>query len=67
MPKFKLKSHRGAAKRFRLTATGKIKRGHAYARHLLSAKSTKVKRKLDKDTLVSKADQRNVKRMLLYG
>jgi large subunit ribosomal protein L35 len=67
MPKFKLKSHRGAAKRFRLTASGKVKRGHAYARHLLSAKSTKVKRKLDKDTLVSKADQRNVKRMLLYG
>lgn len=63
----KLKSHRGAAKRFRLTATGKVKRGHAFARHLLSAKSTKVKRKLDKDTLVSKAETKNVKRMLPYG
>lgn len=63
----KLKSHRGAAKRFKLTATGKVKRGHAFARHLLSAKSTKVKRKLDKDTLVSKAETKNVKRMLPYG
>jgi large subunit ribosomal protein L35 len=63
----KLKSHRGAAKRFRLTGTGKVKRGHAYARHLLAAKSTKVKRKLDKDTMVSKADTHSVKRMLPYG
>lgn len=63
----KLKSHRGASKRFKLTATGKVKRGHAYARHLLASKSTKVKRKLDQDTLVSKADARNVKRMLLAG
>jgi large subunit ribosomal protein L35 len=63
----KMKSHRGAAKRFRLTGTGKVKRGHAYARHLLGAKSTKVKRKLDKDTLVSKADTHSVKRMLPYG
>ncbi|MFI5173398.1 MAG: 50S ribosomal protein L35 [Terriglobia bacterium] len=67
MPKFKLKSHRGAAKRFKLTATGKIKRGHAYARHLLASKTTKVKRKLDKDTLVSKADEKSVKRMLMGG
>lgn len=63
----KLKSHRGAAKRFKLTGTGKVKRGHAYARHLLAAKSTKVKRQLDKDTLVSKANARTVKRMLPYG
>lgn len=63
----KLKSHRGAAKRFKLTGTGKVKRGHAYARHLLAAKSTKVKRHLDKDTLVSKSNIRTVKRMLPYG
>lgn len=63
----KLKSHRGAVKRFKLTATGKVKRGHAFARHLLSAKTTKVKRKLDKDTLVSKAEAKNVRRMLPYG
>lgn len=60
----KLKSHRGAAKRFKLTGTGKIKRGHAYARHLLAAKTTKVKRKLDKDGFVSKADAPKVRRML---
>lgn len=65
MAKFKLKSHRGAVKRFKVTASGRVKRGHAYARHLLSSKTTKVKRKLDKDGLVSKADERNVKRMLL--
>lgn len=63
----KLKSHRGAAKRFRLTGSGKVKRGHAYARHLLASKSTKVKRKLDKDTLVSPSNLRTVKRMLPYG
>lgn len=63
----KLKSHRGAAKRFKLTGSGKVKRGHAYARHLLASKSTKVKRKLDKDTLVSPSNLRTVKRMLPYG
>ncbi len=63
----KLKTHRGAAKRFKLTATGKIKRGHAYARHLLAAKSTKVKRKLDKDTLVHPSNAPTIKRMLPYG
>lgn len=63
----KLKTHRGSAKRFKLTATGKVKRGHAFARHLLSAKTSKVKRQLDKDTLVSKADVKSVKRMLPYG
>ncbi|MDD5542384.1 MAG: 50S ribosomal protein L35 [Acidobacteriia bacterium] len=67
MAKFKQKSHRGAAKRFKLTAHGHVKRGHAYARHLLSSKTTKVKRKLDKDGLVSKADERNVKRLLMYS
>ncbi len=63
----KLKSHRGAAKRFKLTGSGKVKRGHAYARHLLAAKTTKVKRKLDKDTMVSSANLHTVKRMLPYG
>ncbi|HEV2903812.1 MAG TPA: 50S ribosomal protein L35 [Pyrinomonadaceae bacterium] len=63
----KLKTHKGAAKRFRLTATGKIKRGHSHARHILTKKTNKRKRLLDIDALVSESDQKRVERMLPYG
>jgi len=63
----KLKTHKGAAKRFRITATGKIKRGHSHARHILTKKSNKRKRLLDIDALVSKSDQERVESMLPYG
>jgi len=63
----KLKTHKGAAKRFRITATGKIKRGHSHARHILTKKSNKRKRYLDIDALVSKSDQERVEAMLPYG
>jgi large subunit ribosomal protein L35 len=63
----KLKTHKGAAKRFRITATGKIKRGHSHARHILTKKSNKRKRHLDIDVLVAKADQERVEAMLPYG
>ena len=63
----KLKTHKGAAKRFRITATGKIKRGHSHARHILTKKSNKRKRLLDIDALVAKADQKRVEAMLPYG
>lgn len=63
----KLKTHKGAAKRFRVTATGKIKRGHSHARHILTKKSNKRKRLLDIDGLVSKSDQKRVEAMLPYG
>lgn len=63
----KLKTHKGAAKRFRLTATGKIKRGHSHARHILTKKSNKRKRQLDIDVLVSPADHDRVIAMLPYG
>ena len=63
----KLKTHKGAAKRFRLTATGKVKRGHSHARHILTKKTTKRKRQLDIDVMVSDADQKPTKRMLPYG
>jgi large subunit ribosomal protein L35 len=63
----KLKTHKGAAKRFRMTATGKIKRGHAFARHILTKKDAKRKRNLDQDTLISKADAELVRHMLPYG
>jgi large subunit ribosomal protein L35 len=63
----KLKTHRGAAKRFRLTATGKVKRGHSHARHLLTKKTAKRKRTLDQDTYVHATDEERVKAMLPYG
>ncbi len=67
MAKLKLKTHKGAAKRFKLTAGGKIIRGHAYARHILTSKSSKRKRKLHKTTSVSASDARRVRAMLPYG
>ena len=63
----KLKSHKGAQKRFRTTATGKVKRGHSHARHILTKKTTKRKRILDVDVLVSEADENRIKQMLPYG
>ncbi len=65
MPKMKTK--KGAAKRFRLTASGKVKRSRAFKRHILTSKSTKRKRHLDMDTLVHKADMRSLRQMLPYG
>ena len=63
----KLKTHRGAAKRFKSTATGRFKRGKAYKSHILTKKTTKRKRKLDTPTLISESDQRKVEHMLPYG
>jgi large subunit ribosomal protein L35 len=62
----KLKTHSGAAKRFKKTATGKVKRGHSFMRHILTSKGTKRKRHLDKDVMVDKADLKKVKRMIPY-
>ena len=63
----KLKTHRGAAKRFRSTASGKFKRSKAFKSHILTKKTAKRKRQLDQPTLVSKADQKAVEQMLPYG
>jgi large subunit ribosomal protein L35 len=62
----KLKSHKGASKRFKKTATGKVKRGHSHLRHILTSKDKKRKRKLGKATLVSHGDLAKVKRMIPY-
>lgn len=62
MPKMKTKS--GAKKRFSLTASGRIKRKHAYKSHILTKKSKKRKRNLTKTTLVHKSDEKNIKAML---
>ncbi|MEW6272483.1 MAG: 50S ribosomal protein L35 [Thermodesulfobacteriota bacterium] len=62
----KLRTNRSAAKRFKATGTGKVKRSHAFARHQMSAKTRKQKRKLRHATLVAKTDAPNVKRLLPY-
>lgn len=60
----KMKTNPGAKKRFTLTGTGKIKRKHAFKSHILTKKSTKRKRNLTYDGMVSKADQKNIKLLL---
>ncbi|MET3575969.1 50S ribosomal protein L35 [Bhargavaea ullalensis] len=62
----KMKTHRGSAKRFKRTGSGKLKRGRAYTSHLFANKSTKQKRHLRKSTLVSKGDFKRIKSMLTY-
>lgn len=62
----KIKTNRGAAKRFRKTGTGKIKRNRAYTSHILTTKTSKKKRHLRQSTLVDKADQRNISRLIPY-
>ena len=60
----KMKSNRGAAKRFKKTGTGKFKRKKAYKSHLLTKKSASRKRKLRKSALVSGADKKRIERLL---
>ena len=62
----KMKTHRGAAKRFGKTATGKYTRNKANKQHILTKKTTKRKRNLRHDTLISKADEPRVRKMLPY-
>jgi large subunit ribosomal protein L35 len=62
----KIKTHRGAAKRFKKTATGKFLRHSAFKRHLLNSKTTKRKRQLTKAVVASDADQGTLMKMLPY-
>ena len=62
----KVKTNRGAAKRFKATGSGKIKRSKAYTSHILTKKSTKRKRNLRKSGLIAESDAKAVKRMLPY-
>ncbi len=62
----KVKTNRGAAKRFKATGSGKIKRNKAYSSHILTKKSTKRKRNLRKSGLIAESDAKAVKRMLPY-
>lgn len=63
----KMKTHRGAKKRFRFTATGKIMRARAYKGHLLSHKTAKRKRRLRQQTLVNVTEVRRLRKLLPYG
>jgi large subunit ribosomal protein L35 len=62
----KLKTHKGASKRFKKTASGKVKRGHSHLRHILTSKDKKRKKKLGQQVLVSDADTARIKRMIPY-
>jgi large subunit ribosomal protein L35 len=62
----KIKTHRGAAKRFKKTGTGKLQRQHAFARHILTKKSQGRKANLGSETEVDKSNKKTVQRMLPY-
>ena len=62
----KLKTHKGAAKRFKKTGTGKVVRRHAFARHILTSKSRSRKRKLGHSVLADETDQAKLLVMLPY-
>ena len=64
--KVKIKTHKGAAKRFSLTKSGKVKRGHAYRSHILNKKTTKRKRGLRKIGYASAANEATIKRLIHY-
>ncbi len=60
----KMKSHSGAKKRFKKTATGKLKARHAFSSHILEKKSPKRKRKFKQDQSIAKADVKTVNKLL---
>ena len=64
MAKNKMKTHRGAAKRLKMTGSGKVKRNKAYKGHILTKKSPKRKRGLRKATVLGKADLKRMKAVL---
>ena len=62
----KLKTKRAAAKRFKVTGTGKLKRNKANKSHILTKKTTKRKRNLRKSTITDKTNEKNMKKILPY-
>ena len=62
----KIKTNRAAAKRFRVTASGKIKRNKGYKRHILSSKSKKQKRHLRQSTTVATVETKNIRKLIPY-
>jgi large subunit ribosomal protein L35 len=62
----KLKTHKGASKRFKKTGSGKVVRSHAFTRHILTSKARSRKRKLRQGVVADEADQAVLKRMIPY-
>jgi large subunit ribosomal protein L35 len=62
----KLKTHKGASKRFKKTGTGKIARRHAFARHILTSKPRSRKRRLTQGVVADETDQQKLRTMLPY-
>ena len=62
----KMKTHRGAAKRFKVTGTGKLHRHKTYASHILESKSPKRKRNLRKGIVATSADEKRIKQIIPY-
>ncbi len=62
----KIKTHKGASKRFKKTGSGKITRGHAGARHILTSKTRSQKRRLGQQVVADDTNQKMLKRMLPY-
>jgi large subunit ribosomal protein L35 len=62
----KIKTNKAAAKRFRVTGSGKIKRNKAFKQHILSSKNKKRKRNLRRGTTVAAAEQRNIRKLIPY-
>jgi len=62
----KQKTHKGAAKRFRKTASGKIKRNRANKSHMMTCKNSKRTRRLRTGTLVDKTEQKNIAKLIPY-
>ena len=61
----KMKSHKGARKRFKITGSGEVKRGHAFKRHILTKKSPKLKRKLRRSAMITvRGEAKRLKRLL---
>jgi large subunit ribosomal protein L35 len=60
----KQKTHRGAAKRFKVTSTGKIRRRNAFMNHMLEKKASKRKRRLNTPSVVARADEKKIRRLL---
>jgi large subunit ribosomal protein L35 len=62
----KIKTNRGAAKRFKVTGKGKIVRSKAFSNHILTKKTTKRKRKLRQSSIVNEANKKNVRKLIPY-
>ncbi|MDK9710296.1 50S ribosomal protein L35 [Acidaminobacter sp.] len=63
----KMKTHRGLAKRVKVTGSGGLKRSHSHTSHILTKKTPKRKRNLRKATMVSKSDMKRIKTLLPYS